>query len=77
MEADEEEDKKGKEKENKVLLSLSFSLPPPTFPTFKRRYIKGGSRHHSPHTHKKKALFDFLLWDLLSLLKCLIGSINF
>lgn len=75
MEADEEEDKKGKEKENKVLLSL---LPPPTFPTFKRRDIKGGSRHHSPHTHKKKkALFDFLLWDLLSLLKCLIGSINF
>lgn len=75
MEADEEEDKKGKEKENKVLLSLS---PPPTFPTFKRRDIKGGSRHHSPHTHKKKkALFDFLLWDLLSLLKCLIGSINF
>lgn len=28
-------------------------------------------------SHKKKALFDFLLWDLLSLLKCLIGSINF
>lgn len=76
MEADEEEDKKGKEKENKVLLSLSLS-PPPTFPTFKRRDIKGGSRHHSPHTQKKKALFDFLLWDLLSLLKCLIGSINF
>lgn len=54
MEADEEEDKKGKEKENKVLLSLS---PPPTFPTFKRRYIKGGSRHHSPHTHTKKKLY--------------------
>lgn len=54
MEADEEEDKKGKEKENKVLLSLS---PPPTFPTFKRRDIKGGSRHHSPHTQKKKKLY--------------------
>lgn len=54
MEADEEEDKKGKEKENKVLLSLS---PPPTFPTFKRRDIKGGSRHHSPHTHTKKKSF--------------------
>lgn len=54
MEADEEEDKKGKEKENKVLLSL---LPPPTFPTFKRRDIKGGSRHHSPHTHTKKKLY--------------------
>lgn len=26
---------------------------------------------------QKKALFDFLLWDLLSLLKRLIGSINF
>lgn len=25
----------------------------------------------------QKALFDFLLWDLLSLLKCLIGFINF
>ena len=74
MEADEEEDKKGKEKENKVPLS-----PPPTFPTFKRRDIKGGSRHHSTpqKKKKKKSLFDFLLWDLLSLLKCLIGSINF
>lgn len=74
MEADEEEDKKGKEKENKVLLSL----PPQPSPHSKGEILKGGVGTTAPtHTHKKKALFDFLLWDLLSLLKCLIGSINF
>lgn len=75
MEADEEEDKKGKEKENKVLLSL---LPPQPSPHSKGDILKGGVGTTAPtHTQKKKALFDFLLWDLLSLLKCLIGSINF
>lgn len=42
------------------------------------RHSKGEILRGSQHSpHKKKALFDFLLWDLLSLLKCLIGSINF
>lgn len=53
MEADEEEDKKGKEKENKVLLSL---LPPKPSPHSKGEILKGGVGTTAP-THKKKKLY--------------------
>jgi len=64
MKEDVEEDKKGR----KSRRTKCFSLP-----TFKRRDIKKGVST----APAQKALFDFLLQDLLSLLKCLIGFINF
>lgn len=63
----------------------SVCVPPPHYPypypypnppmlgeRERERYYGGVSTAPT-----KKALFDFLLWDLLSLLKRLIGSINF
>lgn len=42
----------------------------------KGRQTSRGLKRKKKEPPTKKALFDFLLWDLLSLLKCLIGSIN-
>lgn len=49
-----------------------YPYPNPPMLGKRERYYGGVSTAPT-----KKALFDFLLWDLLSLLKRLIGSINF
>lgn len=56
--------------------ALPLLLPLPQPPNARREREKHITEE-SAQPPQKKALFDFLLWDLLSLLKRLIGSINF
>lgn len=54
-----------------------YPYPNPPVLAEREREREKDITEESAQPPQKKALFDFLLWDLLSLLKHLIGSINF
>lgn len=62
MEADEEEDKKGKEKENKVLLSL---LPPPGFISLTSSFLSTHLLYISAQLQREERGVRSFLWKVL------------